>query len=409
MSSAVPSDRVIERLATEIEEAGRQGLIVEHDAQEIATALRNQASRIFVELIRPTSVSCGYRTKLADLRYLRCTQCKRVINALAGPTDQLVKRPRCPFCKGPVVAAPVWAIYLGGQRRIFTSSGIKILLSVEDYRRVVPQRIRIRSLSRPISNLVFEYPTGPHEPFPTLGRTPGYQYMISLVPSESITKPVSVTAFSYNADDCIRLNTSIGPLNGLEEILYCRNLEILQATIAYRAGHYRTASHSRTIVIDGRRRPTAQTIRLYVRYFTTQGLVIKTDKEVLTENVEALRISPARDPLWIGLHTLSHAFLVRLPQVTGLESEDFGEALSTVHGEFAVFDNSPWGLGGVEGIADLSANMLDPNYEMHIRSAANCSLACVNACKACLFTDSCFMLNWNLDRRIILNLGWSLP
>ena len=144
-------------------------------------------------------------------------------------------------------------------------------------------------------------------------------------------------------------------------------------------------------------------VRIPIRYIKTKGLVIKVDKSVLKPIIKSLGHSES-EGLWRALHTMSHSFLVRLPQITGLEGTDFGEALSAKRLEFAVFDNSLGGLGGVEGV--IEGNKLSQNYEWSVREAYKCPLACIRACKACLYTDSCYMLNWRLDKRILEHLGW---
>jgi len=415
MSSLTPSQQLIMRLAKEIRASGQQGLIPSEDSESIADALLGRRSAIRVQLFVPSQVATSTRTRLADLSYARCANCGRVYNLNARP--DLLRNPKCENCGGPLVAAPLWAITARGvprpNRRITTIQGIRLVLSVEEYSRArvhiqgarIPTCIRINDRSRPIATLEFRYGSQTHEPSP-IHRTSVFRYWLSLMPSESITKPVTITAFAYRASDCVKINTTAGPLHGISEILYCGDLEVLQATLLYRAGHQRSSGGTRVAVLDMQQSPISGTtvIRIPARYVRTCGLVVKIDENSIRRVLRELGYRDA--DTWIALHTISHAFLVNLPQITGLEGVDFGEAISTNTNEIAVYDNSLGGLGGVEGVVDMANHILVPNYEWSVRESYNCPLACTRACKACLFTDSCFMLNWRLDRRILERLGW---
>ena len=413
MSSYTPSLELIRRLAEEIKASGQQRLIPSEDADNIANALLGLPSAVRVQLIIPGQVTANIRTRLANLSYARCARCGRVYNLNTSP--ELLRNPRC-SCGGPLVAAPLWAITTRGvppaNRRVMTTQGIRLTISVEEYSRVrvrsrsthVPTHIYIADRSRPIATLKFRYGSQTHEPTP-VHRSGVFRYWLSLMPSESITKPVTITAFAYKESECIKVDTTAGPLPGISRIMYCNNLEIIQATLLYRAGHQRSSSGARVAVLDMQSSPISGTIvRVPTRYIRTRGLVVRIDEESVKDVLRELEYRD--DDIWIALHTISHAFLVNLPQMTGLEGLNFGEAISTNMKEVAVYDNSLGGLGGVEGIVDKSNGILVPNYEWSVRESYNCPLACTKACKACLFTDSCFMLNWRLDRRILERLGW---
>jgi len=415
MSSYSPSQQLIRRLAEEIRASSQQCLIPPEDAENIANALLGHSSAIKVQLFVPSRVTASTRTQLADLSYARCTNCGRVYNLNAYP--DLLRNPRCNNCRRPLVAAPLWAITARGvphpNRRITTIQGIRLVLSVEEYSRArvriqgtqIPTLIRINDRSRPIATLEFRYGSQAHEPSP-VHRTGVFRYWLSLMPSESITKPVTITAFAYRSSDCVEISTTAGSLHGISEILYCSDLEVLQATLLYRAGHQRSSGGTRVAVLDMQQSPISGTtvVRIPARYIRTRGLVVKIDEDSVRR---VLRELGYRDSdAWIALHTISHAFLVYLPQITGLEGVDFGEAISTNTNEIAIYDNSLGGLGGVEGVVDTTNRILNPNYEWRVRESYRCPLACTRACKACLFTDSCFMLNWRLDRRILERLGW---
>jgi len=143
-----------------------------------------------------------------------------------------------------------------------------------------------------------------------------------------------------------------------------------------------------------------------VRYIRTSGLVIKVDADIIRKVLRELGYSD--NDVWVSLHTISHTLIVSLPQIAGLEGSDFGEAISSNTNEIAIYDNSLGGLDGVEGVVNTVDRILVPNYEWSVRDSSRCPLVCTKACKACMFTDSCFMLNRRLDRRILERLGWEL-
>jgi len=369
-----------------------------------------------VNLYIPTQITANIRTDLADLAYVRCAKCGTVYSLDSNPN--LMKEPKCGKCGGPLVAAPLWVITGRDvpihNRRISTTEGIKIVISIKEYTgaRVrtantkLPTQILIEDRSRPIATLKFIYgSSSPHEPSP-IHSFRIFDYQLALMPSESITKPVTITAFAYREPSCTEVSTTMGSIRGISRILYCRELEVLQATLLYKAGHPRSSGGTRVSVlyIESSKLSATAIIRIPVRYIRTHGLVVKIDREAVKSALRELGYRD--DDMWIALHTISHAFLVSLPRITGLEGADFGEALSTNSDEIAVFDNSFGGLGGIEGVVDIDNKVLEPNYEVSVRESYRCPLACTRACKACLFTDSCFMLNWRLDRRILEKLGW---
>ena len=406
------------RLAEEILQAGKQGLIPYNDAKEISNAILGKNEHLKVSLVIPTKVKAKVKTDLADLSYVRCSNCGKVYNIQIDPS--LIKQRRCRICNSPLIPAPIWVI-IGNNipkssRRITTEEKVKISLSIKEY---VPSRrarqlsyphvdrVIITDKSRPIASLKVIFNNGNEESIRPVQNKGAFRYWLSLLPSESITKPITITAFSYNKGNCSELNLTTN-LPGIEKVLFCSNLKILQATIFYKAGHPRTPRATKISVIDRRSNPytSVSTIEILARYITTNGLVVKTNSILLKKSLSKLNYK--EDDMWIALHTISHAFLKSLPLVTGLESRDFGEAISVVSNEIAIYDNSQGGLGGVEGVVDLDNKILSPNYEWSVARSYECPLECTRSCKACLYTDSCYMLNYKLDRRILINLGWQV-
>lgn len=416
--------RLAEEFAHEIEEAGRIGLISEEDAKSIVERLRKKASNIVVKLFEPKRVEAKLSGDLVNLRHVRCSKCGKVYE-LDRLDKEKRKRLKCANCNGLLVPTPLWCIsgrtQALGIKRITTSEGIKIALSIEEYslgrgHKDIPERITIEDKSRPLANLKFVYNKSLVKDVSYFHRRANFDYLLTPMPSESITKPITITVFAYNEDSCTEVKTTTGEFKGLSKIMFCNYLEVLQVTVGYRAGHPRTSRAQRVFVINmDKDRMGRAVYRLPARRITTRGLIIRVDTQILQDSVKkhGLNIN-----LWTALHTISHAFLVSLPRITGLEGSDFGEAISTKNGEVAVFDNSMWGLGGVEGVVrvsdmynfdkfvDRQSLVLDPNYEWSVRESYKCQLACLKACRACLYTDSCFMLNYKLDRKVLMSLGW---
>jgi len=307
-----------------------------------------------------------------------------------------------------MVPAPVWVITSTRvspvQRYLHIGEGVRLILSVETYCRArrlpSPTQIWIQETSRPIVNLRMRARgTNPWPPDP-VHRQGRFEYRIALTPSERMARPVSITAFRFRPETAKEISL-LRDLPGIEHVYFCENLEVIQVTVGYKIGHPRESTQRRIMMIDY----DQGIYRLPTRWIKTKGLIVKVSKG----RVESALDSPDERKLWRALHTLCHAFLAPLPRISGLEAGDFGEALSMPYYEFAVFDNSPGGLGGIEGIVGIGEAglaRLHPNYEFAVANSWNCPLRCIKACIACLYTDSCYMLNWNLDRNILLRLGW---
>jgi len=403
-----PSVRIVRRLADEVEYAGEVGLLPSINASEIAEALRGGRRGVIVQLVVPRTVKCKPRTNLTELHLLRCLGRDSAVLDASTHRD-LIKRP-VHSCGGTVVPAPVWIISSRGippnRRVLYTSQEARIMLSAESYchlsLRRSPCRLEklwIQNMSRPIANLRIKVAGLPgSREVSVVQRLGPFQYLLTLIPNERITRPISITAFYYDPKTAKKVELR-GELPGVEEVYLCEDLEVIQATVGYKVGHPRESNASRITVLDYDR--DHRVYRIPVRWIKTKGLVIKVDRQYVRDI-----LGTDTSTLWRALHTLCHAFLSPLPGVAGLDARDFGEALSMRHFEFAVFDNSPGGLGGVEGVVNPRTGVLNRHYELRIIDAKNCPLRCMRACIACLYSESCYMLNWNLDRTILLKLGW---
>jgi len=416
MSFSIPRS-LIKRLAEEIKHAGTDaGLLPPRVAETISEALlKRDSSKVKVSLQVPQKVSATLSSNLATLDYGMCSKSGKVVKL----TPEVLK---WPFCKDGsyIVPAPVWVVASSSptiQTMTTSSPSFKIVKGLGDTGTGIPRhkidKVRITlNRARPIATLKFEIDGNVQEPRTVITQSAVMRHVITLAPSESITKPVTISAFSYNNSDCIELEPAGQSLRGIERLIFCKKLKVIQATVGYKAGHPKSGNRSRIMVFHSRKVGSSDIFSIYVRYIEVPGIVGKINEDDVIRAIKSLNPNIREETLdkkiWTTLHTISHAFLVNLPPATGLNSYDFAEALSRVHGEFAVYDNSPGGLGGIEGVVNKDLGMLEPNFEMKVRNSHVCPLDCTKACKACLYTDSCFMLNWSLDRRIITQLEWGI-
>jgi|GEM_PF-3271679 len=411
MESNVPRS-LLQRLAEEIQHAGSTAkLIPDNVAEDISNSLLTENhDKVKVYLKAPRKISATLSSDLATLDWGVCSGSRDLEELTPIKVAQ-------PYCRDGsyIIPAPVWVVTITAPRiqTIFTSQpNFKIIKGMSDVINSISKLRKMKVVmldrSRPISTLKFQIEGNIEDPKPVITQSAVMSHVITLTPSESITKPITISAFSYDKD-CIEIETA-DELKGIKKLMFCKNLKIIQATIGYRAGHPKAGNKRRVMVFDASFEGSKEIFNIYVRYLETPGIVGKINDDHVRQAIQALSPSSTEDginkKMWTALHTISHAFLVNLPSTTGLNSQDFAEALSIVHREFAVYDNSPGGLGGVEGVVNPRVRMLDPNFELKLRAAHHCPLNCTRACKACLYTDSCYMLNWNLDRRILVKLGW---
>lgn len=420
MSLAI-SSKLKKKLADEIEIAGRERLLPSDFAINIANALRGASKDPYVNLMVPLKISASLSSEWGELQYVYCRNCGSVYNLTDSGNYNLAKTMRCSQCKGHLVPAPIWCITADENPNPHPSvfRPFKLIKSVKNVVTAmlskrkyggrpattsVGFRIIIKDLSRPIASLRMVHSGSAEEYDPsTVVKGGQFTYRLALMPSEQQTKPITITAFAYNHNRCLTLEPTAGEFAGVSEMLFCDDIEVVQATVAFRAGHER--SYKKVYVFHTTNIGSATVVYIPARCIRTKGLVVRVDRDAVAKVGKDLEASSGIDE-WTALHTLSHAFLVKLPQITGLEGGDFGEALSSTSFEIAIFDNSQGGLGGVEGVVDRESKTLTPNYEWAVRESHQCPLACLRACKACLFTDSCYMLNTMLDRRILMALGW---
>jgi len=397
-----PSRELFYRLADEFEQAGASNLIPPNDANEIANSLRGKAERDSARIYIPDAVECKLSNDLQSFDYFRCNKCHRVEN-LTGHTAYLGNL-KCQ-CGGNLIPAPIWIITAAqdGAPPFYIEMGtrnIAFTLPIANVHQRA-QKVIVNDKARPLQTM--EVVTNKSEGIRIVTRRGSNTYLVDISPTEAITKPVSITAFNASEQKPLEMPEE---LPGVKGVFFSEKLEVLQATAGFRVGHPNIFTKYRRFAFELRREDGGSVYKLYGRYLVTKGIIVEVDKDAILSVCGTLR-SAYENPVFTALHTISHCFLSPLPRITGLEGGDFAEALSSKNWMIAVYDNCPGGLGGVEGLVD-SGRRLKPNYYFAVREQVNCPLACYRACKACLFSDSCFMLNWKLDRRVLRALKWGV-
>jgi len=398
-----PSRELLCRLADEIEQAGASNLIPSNDANAIANSLRRGGGRVSARIYVPEVVVSKLDNSLQNFGYFRCNKCYETTN-LTGYTTYL-RSLKC-HCGGSLVPAPIWVmtatqdlappLYIEGGRCTTTFT----LPIVAVHPRA--QKVFVSDRARPLQSM--EVTTPSKSEAIRIGHRQGSNtYLVEISPTEAITKPISITAFNTSSQIPLEVPTA---LPGIKGVFFSEKLEVLQVTVGFRVGHPNTSYKYRRFVFELKREEGGTVYKLYGRYLTTKGIVVEVDKNSVLDACKMLKFAD-ENPAFTALHTISHCFLAPLPRITGLEGGDFAEALSSKNWMIAVYDNCPGGVGGVEGLVS-SEGKLNPNYYFAVREQVNCSLACYRACKACLFSDSCFMLNWRLDRRVLRALRWGV-
>ncbi|MEM4202958.1 MAG: hypothetical protein QXZ28_00385 [Candidatus Methanomethylicaceae archaeon] len=373
--------QLLEVLAEELEAVTERGLLPPNN--QLAEAVRDGKVNYMV----PEAVRLESKTRKMDLSLQWCARCGSVWDSRGNSI--------CNNCKSRASVPPVWYVSRSvAGRLMFTSTASDLAISLEDSavkaRMGMGSRIEflhIKDPSRPVATL-YGSAKGKSSRLPIEVRKGTHRYLMGY-PSEEGTKPVSLTVFAYSDADCSSVQSSSFP--AVKKIEYCSKLFVLQATVCYRVGCPTGRSSEKFYVFEYKN----DRFTFYVRHFETEGIII---------SVEDGAVERANLDRWSVLHTIAHSFLSPLPMAAGLESSDFAEAIMCSKNAVAVFDNVKGGVGGVRGVF-LNSDSTDRFFSL-ARQKVQCPNECLYGCKACLFTDSCYMLNFGLDRYSLLSLGW---
>lgn len=376
-------------LADEIKLAGVNSLIPNERAEEISEFVRKGRATLTI----PRKVSLNPKTKLVDLSYSYCTRCNRVEGGYVIPDA------KCRADNETLTPVPIWyatpnnpsnnvidTVVNRKMNLTIQDYPVKAMMGIKDFKSRVDS-ISISDRSRPLASMKAK--AGAIEgSFPAAVQSGPFRYVLD-VPSEAATKPITITSLGFDESKCTKLDATAYP--GIASIKYCDELHILQATIGYKFGKPRGSNAEKFFVFDS----DGERYKLPSRRIKTKGLLITIDDEYIDD----FRVNK-----WSAYHTISHAFLQPASIISGLDPQEFAESIMQSRNLIGVFDNSEGGIGGMEGI--VSDQKAFGNYQYNIRSIVKCPNDCFSGCKACLFTDSCYMLNFNLNRHALLRLGW---
>lgn len=216
-------------------------------------------------------------------------------------------------------------------------------------------------------------------------------------PSYGITKPLSITVFTYdpnkaediteNLSDAFKRNNKYNQY--FDKVLYLEHVKIYTITPMFLVGHPYSGNYKRIPVIL---RDDNDRIVALGRKMDTQGVLFVINKDNFKKPAEE-----KQDKVFEVAHSVSHVIQRALVTLTGLSPQEFGESIyeDAQQVEILAFDDSPGGIGAVKSVRDHA-----DSFVMHLlNSSKPCVRNCLSACKACLFIENCYMLNRGLSWR----------
>lgn len=370
-----------------------------------------------IRFISPNSVECDFKTNFASLNWFYCRHCGNVLDVQSNRINVKGRRINCE-CGKEIEQSYVYVINPKGpiKTQINTEVIASLRNSMKFYCRVLGKNKLVKRTNRlrPLASLRYFCPDPnkaqekgcinlAENQICTEGavfRAPagGLEYSLSML-NEDLTKPLSVSIYAYSPEEkeeknIKRLKFTKELLPGVEEIFFVKRIIILQVTLCILIGHPHTSRINRVCLLY---RDKDDVILLPYRMLTTSGLLVKLNNDIQRKF--------RREECFDLLHTLSHTFLSVTPIVSGLEAKDFGEAINFNHNEIVMYDNAEGGVGGIEGLVSTQENF--DRLIMYATESIRCPLECPKACRGCLYTDACYMLNWRLNRKLLIEgLGW---
>lgn len=343
---------------------------------------------------------------IGDFRFLRCPSCGTIYEASS------IKSLRCNRCKKSLVHAYVGAPIDYGQRRQpyvinlsrkksgdFIIMPTSYLLDIYCDTHKDLKGVKPLNPNRPIYSLQYTCPWSdescPHYSSGDLctqnkarivmfQRREGYKRVPSL-PSEGLTKPFSLAVFDKE-EEKEDLTEDLGG-GFFDQVMYGK-FKVWFVTLFY--------------LLGGASMPRRRRLPIIVE---SDGEVILIGRDMITEGVlfrlNTRKIASVKDQVRVDeptlVHSISHVVMKAVIELSGLSPSEFGEAMylsadsSTI--ELLVYDDSPGGIGGVRVLKEYSADA----REKIRRSREPCPRGCRRACRACLYLENCFMLNFDLS------------
>lgn len=235
-----------------------------------------------------------------------------------------------------------------------------------------------------------------YKPQPLVG---GYvPKMMPVVPSEGLVRPIVVSFHSYSQEDAVPIEYDRSALPGISSMIFVKKLRVHQLAVASLFGVPEAPRATKGVFID--KSPSGNVV-FYANILETQGIVVELNRRLSKGEEQDLKL----------VHSASHSFLKNVSIAAGLDPSEFMESLDVANMQFAVYDNSQGGVGGVKSILEEHRNAedgesyrLSPDFAENLVKSSDCFYECNSACKACLFVYPCPLLNSSLDRHLLTDV-----
>jgi len=386
-------------------------------------ANKAQAGQVVVEI--PQVVHAAYeRRDVADLRWFWCPRCGIIEHA-----GQL-RNFRCPNCGEAVVQGYVGPPTLAIPATTFIpikvrppsprARGIRELIrptidvvGLWCSRLGRRKLVRARDPERPVASLTLYCPSpsnpgcnyyGPDgrcsEP-PARGRVffpqPSGEFYSPYPPSEALTRSFCISLHAVKETRSVAFEEELIP--GVESIELAKvNICELAISIGVGAPYSGRSKRKHYLVLSRNDNPY-----LLGRKLPTEALIVRLKACAVENVVNWLRSRKFEASPFIVVHTMAHALLNIAPLITGLTPMEFGECvwIDEEEGEYEciIYDDAKGGVGGVRTL--VKDGELDYDLYRYIPAVIDCPRACEAACRACVFSPRCFMLNYRLNRHAI--------
>ncbi|MGB9759771.1 MAG: DUF1998 domain-containing protein [Thermoproteota archaeon] len=437
---ALSASDTVERLKTTLKQYSSgfpQSSVFRRAVEEVLASIESNTLKVVTKL---QEVDCDFEYEgVASLKYLMCSKCGTVYNidSLSGSLPYSCKKCRAPLVPA-YVGVPVEsdgrlhhvqyppAPKGASENLIAPTSDIyginsckKISPRSKKHVEILPRGIKPKVRERPLQSLSFTCPIGDSsceyydDPFCSYSsdRSSNKGRRISVlfpplkgsktrraptVPSPGLTKPFTVVAFT-RAGDTESEKDITRELNA--DDIELGHFRIYELAPFYLIGSPNMWKGGRIPVLV---KDDENSVIALGRSMQTKGLLVRLNYNRAKEAVEHAEKDLGghiRIPLITLAHSVSHVLLSSVVKLTGLSSREFGEALYVNEPEklieVMVYDDSPGGIGGVETVKRSKIDFV--SYVKNFSSP--CRRMCRSACKACLYFDNCFMMNYLLNWR----------
>jgi hypothetical protein len=431
---------VVERLKVALKQYSSgfsQDSVFRKATETVLNSVTNNTLKVVTKF---QEVDCDFEyEEVASLKYLMCSKCGRVYNidSLSGSPPYF-----CEECRAVLVPAYVGVPAKSDGRLHFVqypsslkgayeniivptseiyeiNSCAKISSRNKKYEKWLPRGIKPKIRERPLQSLSFTcFLDDSNCPYynssfcnyssdrsssrnrKILVRFPPLKgsgtIRIPAIPSPGLTKPFTVATF-------VRAGSAESE-KGIAEKLNADSVELGHFRIYELAPFYLVGSPS---MWKGGRIPVLvrddeNSVIALGRSMKTKGLLVRLNHKRAKEAVAHAENDlggHVKIPLITLAHSVSHVLLSSVVKLTGLSSREFGEALYVDETkesiEVMIYDDSPGGIGGVETVKRSKLDFI--KYVKDFSSP--CRRMCRSACKACLYLDNCFMMNYLLNWR----------